>query len=205
MSLIYRTLQRPQDVLKWTQESISIDGEGRRVITFRQGKAGKKAKPLTIILNADIEEALQAVIDSRDTTGNGVRAKRLRAALADPVKAARLPLISTASGDRYSYEGLYSMFSRHVRDAGLTDYTIYDHKAKGATDMYQAGTSIETICELCNHTSVTTTEIYIKSHMQKAVHANGRTIPKPSKTPETSQGKNAAKAGKSIRNLAIIV
>ena len=166
MVLIYRTLQRPSDVLSWTRRNIS-EQDGQRVLKFTQSKTGK---PMAIELNADIEAALKDVRDARTVDG--------------------LPLVCTQSGQAYTEMGIASMFRRHVVSAGVKNYALYDHKAKGATDMYADGTPLETICELCGHDSVKTTEIYIKQHSRVTVKANSRVI-KPSKTPVASQPKVA--------------
>lgn len=158
MVLIYRTLQRPSDVLSWTRRNIT-EQDGQRVLRFTQSKT---QKPMSIVLNADIEAALKDVRDARAIDG--------------------LPLVCTQSGQAYTEMGIASMFRRHVVAAGVKNYALYDHKAKGATDMYADGTPLETICDLCGHDSVKTTEIYIKQHSRVAVKANSRII-KPSKTP----------------------
>jgi integrase len=157
MVLIYRTLQRPADVLSWTRRNIS-EVDGRRILSFVQSKTGRR---MSIIMNQDIEDALKAVRDARDVDG--------------------MPLICTGDGQHYTEMGISSMFRRHVKESGVLDYAMYDHKSKGATDMYDNGVPIETICQLCGHESVTTTEIYIRQHSRKAIEANSVVI-KPSKT-----------------------
>jgi site-specific recombinase XerD len=57
------------------------------------------------------------------------------------------------------------MLNRYQKIGGIESFGLQDLKAKGATDMYKAGVPIEIICELLGHSSVTTTEIYIKQHM----------------------------------------
>jgi site-specific recombinase XerD len=153
MTLIYRTLQRPADILKWTHSLISVDASGSRSLSFRQGKTDRV---MTIILNDDIELAITELCKNR-------------------VKNSKY-LIHTEEGERYTEMGLSSMFRRHVVTSGVGDFALYDIKAKGATDMYREGTSLETICELCGHESVKTTEIYIKAHARNAVNANSRVI-----------------------------
>lgn len=157
MILIYRTLQRPSDVLSWTRRNITEEN-GQRVLRFTQGKTGKT---MSILLNAEIDAALKSVRDARTVDG--------------------LPLVCTRDGQAYTEMGIASMFRRHVKSAGVKNYALYDHKAKGATDMHADGTPIETICALCGHDSVKTTEIYIKQHSRVAVMANARVI-KASKT-----------------------
>lgn len=152
MVLIYRTLQRPSDVLAWTRRNI-IEQDGQRVLRFTQSKTGK---PMAILLNAEIDAALQAVRAARTVDG--------------------LPLVCTRDGQSYTEMGIASMFRRHVVSAGIKNYALYDHKAKGATDMHADGVPLETICSLCGHDSVKTTEVYIKQHARVAVKANSRVI-----------------------------
>jgi integrase len=57
---------------------------------------------------------------------------------------------------------------------GFKDFAPYDLKSKGATDMYQAGSPIEEIAQLCGHESSRTTEIYIKQRLRCAVMPNER-------------------------------
>ena len=152
MVLIYRTLQRPSDVLSWTRRNIT-EQDGRRVLSFTQSKT---QKPMSIFLNADIESALKAVRDARTVDG--------------------LPLVCTRDGQSYTEMGIASMFRRHVKSSGVKNYALYDHKAKGATDMHADGVPLETICNLCGHESVKTTEIYIKQHSRAPVKANSRVI-----------------------------
>lgn len=161
MILIYRTLQRPEDVLSWTQNNI-VEKNGIRVLEFRQGKTGKQ---LSIILNKEMEDAISAMKAAREVDG--------------------LPLIHAKDGSRYTAMGLSSMFRRHVVAAGIVDYALYDHKSKGATDMYAAGVPIETISTLCAHDSVTTTEIYIKNHTRNPINANAVVIKRGGKASNT--------------------
>jgi site-specific recombinase XerD len=152
MVMIYRTLQRPADVLSWTRRNIS-EVDGQRILSFRQGKTGRD---MSIIMNKDMDDALAAMRAAREVEG--------------------MPLICTQQGQHYTEMGLSSMFRRHVKDSGVIDFALYDHKAKGATDMFSTGTSLEVICGLCGHKSVKTTEIYIKSHTRTAVPANDHVI-----------------------------
>ena len=71
--------------------------------------------------------------------------------------------------------------ARHLPAAEHADLAderlpLYDLKAKGATDLYQAETPIEQIQALCGHDSVTTTEVYIKRHLVAVVKPNERKI-----------------------------
>lgn len=152
MTLIYRTLQRPSDVLSWTRKNL-IDRDGETLIEFRQGKTGRL---MSIIINSDI--AAELVVASRK------------------VGFEHGALIATKDGKHYTEMGLSSMFRRHVEKAGIEDFALYDLKAKGATDMYKSGVPLETICALCGHESTKTTEIYIKTHARDSIKANDRVL-----------------------------
>ena len=69
------------------------------------------------------------------------------------------------------------MFRRVVEKAGLKDFGPYDLKGKAATDMYRQRDSLERIQELLGHTSVTTTERYIKARFSESVRPNMTELP----------------------------
>ena len=149
MELVYRTLQRPSDVLKWTWSNIDAAG----VLSFTQGKTGAK-------LRIAVTPGLRSCFDQLAAA----RTKR------------SLYLIPREDGRPYTEMGIASMLRRAVVAAGLKDLALYDMKAKGATDMYQEGTAIEVIQSLCGHDQASTTEIYIKQHLQKVVQPNSRVL-----------------------------
>lgn len=156
MSLIYRTCQRPEDLIKCGPANIKrIDHEGRevRVLRITQGKTGKT---VDIILAGDLEK----LVDEHQ-----------RASTVWPT------FVHTRAGKKYTYSGLTAMFGRYVQKAGLTDFGIYDIKGKGATDMYRAGVPIERIQQLLGHESVTTTEIYLKARLPDVAMPNMREMP----------------------------
>lgn len=166
MELMYRTLQRPSDILRWTKSLITTEG-GVRVLAFKQSKTGA-------LMRIQVTESLQECFD----------------AMAAERKSSTLYLISREDGRPYTESGLASMMRRAVVASGITDFAAYDCKSKGASDMYQAGTPLEQICALCGHDSVTTTEKYIKQHLQVIVKPNERLIEgakKASKTGSSSQ------------------
>lgn len=150
--LIYRTLQRPSDILKWTRNDIIIQN-GQKCIQFRQGKTKSW---MTILVTPTLEAAFEILAAQR--------------------KRPSVYLIPREDGLPYTESGIASMFRRAVVAAGIADYGPYDNKAKGATDMYEAGVPIETICVLCGHESVKTTEIYIKRRSRKTVAPNDRIV-----------------------------
>lgn len=163
MTLIYRTLQRPSDIIKMGPRNIvkrEIDGIERKLIKISQGKT---EEPMEIIVTQDVEEAIA------------------------PIGKVIYPtFIHTEDGKKYSYDGINAMFRRVMdryrnkieKETGIKPlpFGLYDIKGKGATDMYRSGVSLEKIQMLCGHESVTTTEIYIKARMIDPVMPNERKI-----------------------------
>ena len=154
--LVYRTLQRPADVLSWTRVNLRPkelpDGSVINVIRFRQSKT--KAE-LEIEIDAHLESVLAPI--KRDVIG--------------------VTLIHTRKAKSYTEDGIGSMWRRWcniAKRAGENTRTfgVMDLRAKGATDMYQAGVPLETIQALMGHESVTTTEIYVKQHLKVVVKPN---------------------------------
>jgi integrase len=155
MTLIYRTCQRPEDLLKAGPANVKrVDYEGRevRVLRIKQGKTGKT---VDIVLAGD----LARLVD-----------EHLQATTVWPT------FVHTRAGKKYTYSGLAAMFRRYVAKAGLSDFGMYDIKGKGATDMYRAGTPIEQIQQLLGHDSITTTEIYLKARLPDVAMPNMREI-----------------------------
>lgn len=152
MELMYRTLQRPSDILAWTTDHIVRDGV-KKVLTFRQGKTER-------LMRIELTETLQDCLAQLGTH------RKKRSAL----------LIPREDGGQYTEQGIASMFRAAVYAADLKDLAPYDMKAKGATDLYQAGTPLEQIQALCGHESVRTTEVYIKRHLNVVVQPNDRKI-----------------------------
>lgn len=154
--LVYRTLQRPDDVLGWTRANIAkrtkSDGAEYRVLKFEQSKTGAK-------LEIEIDAHLASVLDKikRDVVGipliHSTNSKR------------RNKKKDNAQFWRYTEEGIGSMWRRWVKRAGVPPFGVMDLRGKGATDMYLAGISLEKIQALMGHESVTTTEIYVKRRM----------------------------------------
>lgn len=162
--LIFRTLQRPSDILRWTTNNLVNEG-GRTLIRFRQSKTGAQ---LSIVVSPQLQAALDAI--------KGVRTKPT------------LYLIPREDGRPYTETGIASMFRRAVVTAGIKDFAPYDLKAMGATGMRQAGTPIEQISLLCGHESIKTTEIYLKRRLRVDVEANNRELVS-SKTTRTTRAK----------------
>lgn len=153
---IYRTLQRPSDVLTWTRSKNIIEEDGIVYLTFRQSKTGA---PVKIIVAPMLEEIFERL-----------RVERERQKVKSDF------LFPTENGKQYTRSGITSIWSRATKEAGVVDFGVYDAKSKGATDMYLAGTPLETIQFLCAHDSVRTTERYVKSRIVRAVEINTRDL-----------------------------
>lgn len=166
MDLIYRTLQRPEDVIAWTPTNIikkrEPNGNIQRVIRTRQGKTGAIVE---IAVTPEIDAILKDLNPGKTKTGTG------------------LTLIHTGNGEPYSYDGLCAMLRRYIRKTEenkvraansekINSFGFYDLKGKGATDMWLNGTQLETIQVLCGHDSVKTTEIYVKCRWRGTVQPN---------------------------------
>lgn len=175
--LVYRTLQRPEDIITWTRANLvekrEPDGSMHRVIRNRQGKTGAT-------VDIEISPDIQAILTELKIDGG---------AIAGP----GMTLIHRLDGRSYTYDGLSAMLKRYIakanglatgRDASTQNKSVdrsklrigsfgyYDLKGKGATDMWLSGTSLELIQVLCGHESVTTTERYVKARWRKTVAPN---------------------------------
>lgn len=160
MDLIYRTLQRPEDIITWTAANLvnkrEADGTVRRVIRNKQKKT---AQVVDILVTPEIEAIL------------------CMAAPADAALGPGLPLVRTRKGQPYTYDGISAMFRRRVYKAVedgelLEPFGFYDLKGKGATDMWLANVPLTAIQVLCGHESVRTTEVYVKSRWRGTVAPN---------------------------------
>lgn len=158
MLLIYRTLQRPGDVVKWRESDLRRSDDGV-VLEFRQSKTGKL---LRLDLPADVVQAIAAA----------------QAAASWPAgtKDQDKPLLPTLGGRHYTDAGISSNYRKTIEAAGVEDMTPYDAKAKGASDMFVDGVPLETIQQLCGHESVTTTERYVRAHSSAVMQANKRVL-----------------------------
>ena len=175
MTLVYRTLQRPSDILKFGPKNIvnrMVDGKMVEVLSFEQGKTKAIVE---IILSNDLKSALYGTDKTLTNTVNSQ--KNI---------ASNEFFIVNRNGKPYCLDGIDSNFRRalnkyreHVKaNTGVKpkSFGIYDLKGKGATDMFQSGIALTYIQALAGHESVTTTEIYIKSRLNKPVVSNTRII-----------------------------
>lgn len=155
LDLIYRTLQRPEDIIRWTPADIiqkrEPDGSIRRVIRNDQGKTGKI---VDIAITPEIDAILKDLRMDGAITGPG------------------MTLIHKMDGDPYTYDGLCGMLRRYIKKAKVAGFGFYDLKGKGATDMWLTGVPLEQIQVLCGHDSIKTTEVYVKCRWRGTVEPN---------------------------------
>lgn len=175
MELVYRTLQRPEDVITWTPRNITerrdAGGKVVRILRNQQGKTGAK-------VDIEITPEIDAILVR-------LKAPTPRAAGEKVTKVITgLTLIHRRDGKPYSYDGLCAMLKRrqaavradHTKAEGplakMLPWGFYDMKGKGATDMWLAGVPLTMVQALCGHDSVRTTEIYVKSRWRGIVTPN---------------------------------
>jgi len=171
--LVYLTLQRPEDVLTWTRRNL-IEREGKSVLRVHQSKMQTRTeKSVDIEVTADIQAVLKDLNVNLDGTVTGPG----------------MTFIHGRRGHPYTYDGICSIFRRYLSRAKLKHpstgeetrvptWSPYGMKAKGATDMWRAGISLEQIQVLCGHDSITTTEKYVKAHWRDVVKPNTRPVSK---------------------------
>jgi integrase len=175
--LIYRTLQRPEDIITWTAQNIvqkrEPDGSTKKIIRTRQGKT-------SVLVDIEVTPDIDAILTELRTDG-------------DTITGPGVPLIHRTDRRGYTYSGLNAMLRRYTakangiatgRDAteqnkgidktklAIQPFGYYDLKGKGATDMWLSGVPLERIQALCGHESVTTTERYVKSRWRGTVTPN---------------------------------
>ncbi len=155
LELVYRTLQRPADILSLPPGALrtkTVAGQQQLVLSVTQGKTGRT---VDIEVTPELAEALHmlspdGVLGSLALTADGKVRKPLSS------------LVHTTDGDQYTEDGFGSMLRRCCRRAGVKSFGLMDVRAKGATDMYLDDVPLEHIQLLMGHASVQTTEIYIK-------------------------------------------
>lgn len=146
METVYRTLQRPSDVLGLPPNPVrvkSVAGVEKRILPVLQSKT-KRTVDIEVTPELDVVLGMLA-------PAPGERVIKL---------AQRL--IHGRGGKGYTETGHGAMLRRYCHKAKVATFGLMDVRAKGATDMYLAGIPLETIQLLMAHKSVQTTEIYIK-------------------------------------------
>lgn len=174
--LVYRTLQRPEDIICWTPRNITerrdAGGKVVRIIRTRQGKTGAQ-------VDIEVTPEIDAVLARLKTPP-----ARKADGKAQPKVVTGMTLIHRRDGHPYTYSGLCAMLKRrqagarkaHKAKAGpladMAPWGFYDMKGKGATDMWQDGVPLGLVQVLCGHDSITTTETYVKARWRGIVAPN---------------------------------
>ena len=155
MALIYRTLQRPEDIILWSRRNIvqKREPDGRIVKVIRNDQ-NKTEVVVDILISPEIEAILKELLPGGSDT------------------VSDMTFIHREDGKPYTYSGLSSMLRRYIKKAKVTPFGFYDLKGKGATDMWLSGVAMEKIQVLCGHESIRTTEIYVKSRWRGTVQQN---------------------------------
>lgn len=138
MDLAYLTGQRPADVLRMAETDIR-DG----TLPIRQGKTGKK-------LRMPVAGELATVID---------RIKARKQSM--PIYNTRL--VVTGRGRSIGVHALSERFRKARKAACVTGVQFKDIRAKAATDKAETSHDVRQAQRQMGHTSVTTTELYIRN------------------------------------------
>ena len=156
MQLIYRTLQRPTDILSWTRSKNLIKKDGKDYLSFRQSKTGS---PVLIVVCKQLHDIFEDLRIERERQGTKSDF-----------------LVPREDGGQYTYDGLTSISWRYINRSGVKDFGIYDCKSKAATDLWLEGVPLSKISHLCGHKSEAVTLIYVKCRITDPVEINSREI-----------------------------
>jgi integrase len=151
------TLGLPADILALGPHYIvHLDG-GRRILPFKRGKTGAQVE-------IEVVGELARVVDELTPAGK--------------IAQLRMTFVRREDGKPYTVDGIGAMFRRYCgkEKANVPDFGLRDLRAKGATDMYRAGTPIRHLQHLLGHASEQTTRIYIKQFLPEVVRPNERPI-----------------------------
>lgn len=144
MDLAYLTGQRPADVLRMAETDIKND-----TLPVRQGKTGAK-------LRMPIAGELAGVIE---------RIKTRKQAM--PIYNTRL--VVTDGGRSIGVHALSERFRKAREAAGIKGVQFKDLRAKAATDKAETSHDVRQAQRQMGHTSVTTTELYIRNRRGEKV------------------------------------
>ncbi|MCO7641924.1 tyrosine-type recombinase/integrase [Pseudomonas sp. S 311-6] len=143
MDMLYLTGQRPQDIIKMTDQHIR-DG----AIDVQQGKTGKKLRLMIV-------GELATLIDR-------IQARRAQHPITPPC------LIVTESGQSLTLRNLQKMFKDARNAAGLAaddSFQLRDLRAKAATDTADASGDIRQAQRQLGHSSLQMTEHYVRNRL----------------------------------------
>jgi integrase len=149
VDLCYLTAQRSTEIrnLKWSVigDALTFDVNPADLgLTFKPSKTQRTSKAKVKIVVTDV---MRAVFERARSIG----------------KVKGLYVIHTLDGQCYTASGARSAWNRACVRAGVQDATIKDLRAKALTDAKELGYTIEEIKVAAAHSSITTTQGYIKT------------------------------------------
>lgn len=139
MDIAYLTAQRIGDLIDIRRSDITSEG-----IYFEQNKTGKK---LMVMMTPELQQVI-------------TRAGRLN------IKIKSMFLFAGRTGQKYTYDGVSSMFKRAVKKAKVDDFHFHDIRAKAITDATNDGRNAQ---RLAGHTTEAMTSKYIKRRQVESV------------------------------------
>lgn len=141
--LMYTTAQRPADVIQLGRRNLmEIQSKGKRIQVLRL-RQNKTDAPVDIVVSGRLKLLVEECQNDPPHVETFVYTARTTTTI--------------------NYEKMRKRFTKIVERCGIKNFHIYDIRAKAATDMYSNGIPLEKIQVLLGHTSVKTTEIYIKA------------------------------------------
>lgn len=145
MILICTTAQRPADIIKLGRHNIATTHSGNKSIQVLRLRQEKTSAAVDIIITGRLKTLIDECMDDSMDIKTFVYSSRTRRMV--------------------DYHRLCRRFKAITEKVGVQNFKLYDLKGKAATDMYKSGIPLEKIQALLGHTSVLTTERYIKSKL----------------------------------------
>lgn len=150
VELCYLTIQRPTDIRRLMWSQVREDGIAFKPTKTAGSSGAKVVVPLTPALR-DVLERARAFRPAKRREG-----ERERKAIAS------VYVVRTIDGSPYTMSGIRSAWQRACRRAKVENATIKDLRAKALTDARRAGYDLNALQLAAAHSSVTTTEGYVR-------------------------------------------
>jgi integrase len=152
MILACTTAQRPADIIKLGRHNIAITHSGNKTIQVLRLSQEKTATAVDIVIAGRLKSLIDECMEDPADIKPFVYSPRTRGTV--------------------DYHRLCRRFKAITQKVGVQNFKLYDLKGKAATDMYKSGVPLEKIQSLLGHTSVLTTERYIKSKLSEIAMPN---------------------------------